>query len=226
VLKTTTGLPHGTVAPIYPQGPVCNVRGLTDLGAYLINQMMDRGMVINIDHMGVKTASAVLDMTEAAGYPGVATTHSWSDGTMIARIANSGGFVSSYASSAEPQAGRGGYLNDWRANMAAAQPGSITGYGFGTDVNGLGNQAAARSNAAQQPLVYPFTALNGVTVQRETVGQRTYDLNTDGMANYGLLADWTADLVLAAGADGPAIKQLLMNSAETYTSMWEAARAW
>ena len=226
VLKTTTGLPHGTVAPVYPQGPICNVRGLTDLGAYLINQMMDRGMVINIDHMGVKTASAVLDMTEAAGYPGVATTHSWSDGTMIARIANSGGFVSSYANSAEPQAGRGGYLNDWRANMAAAQPGSITGYGFGTDVNGLGNQAAARSNAAQQPLVYPFTALNGVTVQRETVGQRTYDLNTDGMANYGLLADWTADLVLAAGADGPAIKQLLMNSAETYTSMWEAARAW
>ncbi|WP_200948686.1 hypothetical protein [Microbacterium sp. Root61] len=226
LLKTVTGLPHGTVAPVYPQGGVCNIRGLTELGGYLIDQMMDRGMVINIDHMGIKTADAVLDQTEAAGYSGVATTHSWSDTSIIARIADAGGFVASYANSAEPQAGRGGFLNDWRDNSAAMSPGSVTGYGFGTDVNGLGNQAAARSNSAELPLVYPFTALNGATVDREMVGQRTYDLNTDGMANYGLLADWTADVVLAAGADGPALKELLMNSAEAYTRMWEAARVW
>lgn len=226
LLKTVTGLPHGTVAPIYPQGGVCNIRGLTDLGRYFVGELMERGMVINVDHMSLKTADAVLDIAEAEGYPGVATTHTWADRTMIARIADVGGFVGSYANAAHTQDGRPGFLDEWQANRDAAAPGSIAAYGFGTDVNGLGDQAYARADAAASPLVYPFTALNGTTVDRFTMGQRTFDLNSDGMATYGLLADWTADVVAQAGADGPLLRQQLMSGAEDWTHMWEASLAW
>ena len=41
----------------------------------------------------------------------------------------------------------------------------------------------------------PFTSpINGVTLDRERTGQRTWDLNTDGVANYGLVPDWIADM--------------------------------
>lgn len=225
-LLSTSGLPAGTVAPVYPQGPVCNIRGLTDLGGYLVDRAMQRGMMIHIDHMSVKTADAVLTMAEQRHYPGVITAHTWSDRAMIARIANVGGFVASYANAAHTQDGRPGFVDEWRANRAAAGPGAITAYGFGSDVNGLGDQAYARADAASDPIVYPLTALNGTTLAKYTVGQRTYDVNVDGVATYGLQADWTVDVVHAAGADGALLKQQLMSGAEDYVRVWEAAIAW
>ncbi|MEQ6899329.1 hypothetical protein [Microbacterium sp. KR10-403] len=226
-LLSSSGLPAGTVLPVYPTGPLCNVRGLTDLGRYLVDRAMDRGMMIHIDHMGVKTADAVLDIAAARHYPGVITAHTWSDPAVIARIADLGGFVGSYATAAyDDEDKHGGFIDVWRENNAAANPGAITGYGFGTDVNGLGDQAAARSDAATNPLEYPATALNGVTLDRFTMGERTFDLNTDGVATYGLQADWTVDIVQQAGPDAAKLKAQLMNGAEAYTEVWEAARAW
>jgi microsomal dipeptidase-like Zn-dependent dipeptidase len=212
-------LPPGAVLPVYPSGKICNIRGLTTLGRYLIQKMMDRGMIIHIDHMSVKTAQATLDMVTAANYPGVATVHSWSDGPIIDRILAAGGFVASYANSV-PE-----FLAEWRANRARPHGGSITGYGFGTDVNGLGDQANPRPNAATNPLAYPFTAPNGTTVSRQVWGTRTFDVNTDGAAQYGLFADWTTDLIQQAGADSTTLRNQLMGGAETYVRMWEAARA-
>ena len=51
-----------------------------------------------------------------------------------------------------------------------------------------------RLDAGASPLTYPFTAPNGTTVDRQVFGSRTFDLNTDGVAQYGLYADWTTDL--------------------------------
>jgi microsomal dipeptidase-like Zn-dependent dipeptidase len=212
-------LPPGAVLPVYPSGKICNTRGLTNLGRYLIQQMMARGMVIHVDHMSVKTAQAVLDMAGAANYPGVTSVHSWSDPVMIDRILALGGFVATYAN-AVPE-----FLSEWRANRAAPHGNTITGYGYGTDVNGLGDQANPRPNAAASPLVYPFTAPNGTTVARQVFGTRTFDLNTDGAAQYGLFADWTTDLIQQAGADAAELRRQLMNGAEAYTRMWEAAIA-
>ena len=82
-----------------------------------------------------------------------------------------------------------------------------------------------RLNAGASPLTYPFTAPNGTTVARNVMGTRTFDLNTDGVAQYGLYADWITDLIQQAGADGPLLRQQLMSGAEAYTVMWEKARA-
>jgi microsomal dipeptidase-like Zn-dependent dipeptidase len=219
-------VPAGTIAPIYPSGPICNTRGLTTLGTYFVKQLIKRKMIIHIDHMGVKTATATLDIAEQAGYPGVVSVHTWADRAIVDRVLKLGGFVASYAYAAS-DAGNGepDFLSEWRANRALTNGGKITGYGVGTDVNGFAPQAPPRVNAASSPLTYPFTAPNGTTVSRQTFGSRTFDLNTDGVAQYGLYADWIQDLIQQAGSDGPLLRQQLMSSAEAYTAMWEKARA-
>jgi len=214
------GLPAGAILPVYPSGKICNTRGLTALGTYLIQQMISRGMIIHVDHMGVKTAQAVLDLVDAARYPGVTSVHTWADRALVDRIVARGGFVASYAFAADPAEGEPGFLAEWRANKALPHGASITGYGFGSDVNGLGPQAPPRGS---DPLTYPFTAPNGTTVSKQVYGSRTFDLNTDGVAQYGLYADWTTDLIRHAGSDGPLLRQQLMSGAEAYTRMWEQA---
>ncbi|MFI5845091.1 hypothetical protein ACIA8K_35850 [Catenuloplanes sp. NPDC051500] len=217
------GLPAGTILPVYPSGPICNTHGLTPIGAYLIARMMDRGMIIHIDHMGVRTASAVLDQAEAAGYPGVVSVHSWSDPAIIHRILDLGGFAAGYAHAATDAGdGEAPFLDEWRTNT---QGHPVSGYGVGSDVNGLGPQAPPQLNPPAGPQTYPFTAPNGTTVDRQVFGTRTFDLNTDGVAQYGLYADWVTDLIRQAGPDGALLKNQLMNGAEVYTAMWEAARA-
>ncbi|MDQ3136224.1 MAG: membrane dipeptidase [Gemmatimonadota bacterium] len=47
----------------------CNSRGLTTLGAHLIRSMMNKGMIIDIDHMGMHTTDGVLALTSPRGYP-------------------------------------------------------------------------------------------------------------------------------------------------------------
>ncbi|GGN40728.1 microsomal dipeptidase-like Zn-dependent dipeptidase [Actinoplanes campanulatus] len=226
LLALGISLPAGTVLPVYPSGKICNTRGLTELGTYLVEAMMARGMIIHLDHMGVKTASAVLDLAERAGYPGVTSVHTWSDPSMVNRLLGLGGFVASYAFSATDDGqGTGTFLDEWRTHRALANGSKITGYGVGTDVNGLGTQAAPRLNAGSSPLTYPFTAVNGTTVTRQVYGTRTFDLNTDGVAQYGLYADWVTDLINQAGSDGPLLRSQLLSGAEAYTVMWERARA-
>ncbi|BCY05237.1 hypothetical protein [Actinoplanes sp. L3-i22] len=226
LLSLGVGLPAGTILPVYPSGKICNVRGLTALGTYLVQKMMARGMIIHIDHMGVKTASAVLDLAEQAHYAGVTSVHSWADRTLVNRVLGVGGFVATYAFAAtDDGSGTPAFLDEWRANKALGNGSKITGYGVGTDVNGLGTQAEPRLTAGSSPLIYPFKALNGTTVSRQIWGTRTFDLNTDGVAQYGLYADWITDLTNQAGSDKALLTQQLMSGAEAYVEMWEKARS-
>ena len=47
----------------------CNGRGLTPLGVHLIGAMMDRGMIIDIDHMSWNTINQTLIQTHGKRYP-------------------------------------------------------------------------------------------------------------------------------------------------------------
>src|SRR5205823_449282 len=49
-LLNSLGVPPGTL-PVYPAAPHCNTRGLTDLGAHTVEDMMNKGMIVNPDHM-------------------------------------------------------------------------------------------------------------------------------------------------------------------------------
>ncbi len=57
-------------------GGHANVRSLNKYGVILLEEMMKRGMVIDIDHMSEKSTDKALDMAEASDYP-LITSHSW-----------------------------------------------------------------------------------------------------------------------------------------------------
>ncbi|WP_230930999.1 dipeptidase [Dietzia aurantiaca] len=211
----SAGAPDGAVIPVYPAGPLCNVRGLTPLGEYAVHATMDRGMVINIDHMSHKAAVRTLDIAEEAGYAGLVTDHSWSNEAIIRRIHEAGGFVSGYAGL--------GFLPEWREVTAGATR-PWQGFGYGSDVNGLAPLPDPRPDAEWDPLRYPFTAPNGAEMDRWVFGERIYDINRDGVAQYGLYADWIADLLHTAGPDREELRRQLMGGAEAWTATWESGR--
>src|SRR5258708_29555904 len=101
--------------------------------------------------------------------------------------------------------------------MAASDPAYRVGFGFGSDENGLAEQPGP----SNQPISYPFKSYVGnVTFGREQWGQRTFDLNTDGLANYGMYADWLHSVQLAGGA---ALMNTMFQGAEAYLETWERA---
>ena len=72
-------------------------------------------------------------------------------------------------------------------------------------------------------VTYPFTGLNGVRIDRQHAGKRVYDINKDGVAQYGLYPDWIQDLRKVAGRDGDKIVDDMTRGAEAYLQMWERA---
>ena len=206
-------LPKGTL-PVYGPPPHCNARGLTPLGEFLIEEMIDRGLMIELYHEGEKTAKRVLELAEARGYSGVIASHSWSDPHMWSRIYKLGGFAEPITSGAE------GFIGEWQELRDARDKRFKFGIGFGADANGFHAQPPARGADKPSPVSYPFNSLDGrVTFGQQVSGQRVYDVNVDGVAHYGLHPDWMEQLRLLA----PPIAGDLMNGAEAYLQTWERA---
>jgi hypothetical protein len=187
-------LPPTVSNPVYGPPPHCNDRGLTGIGAYLINKMIDRHFIIEADHMGEVTADMTMDILEARGYPGVINSHSdWSSDPTIARIRAVGG-------------------------VAGYNKSTSSGTGLGSDINGLSSQPGPGST----PITYPFRSRDRhMFFDRETYGDRTFDFNVDGVATYGLWIDWI-EALQAAGNERRL--RALFHSAEDYLQMWQAAR--
>ncbi len=87
----------GAIAPVYGPGPHCNQQGLTELGVYLLEQMIKRHVIIEIDHMDARTGDAALGVIESHHYSGVISPHDWSSPEQYPRIYNTGGFVNPIA---------------------------------------------------------------------------------------------------------------------------------
>ncbi|UNK69621.1 discoidin domain-containing protein [Microbacterium sp. H1-D42] len=209
-------LPPGVEVPQYSAGKNCNTRGLTSLGEYTLKAMMARNMMIELDHMSVKSASRSFDLIEAAGYPGVLSSHSWMDERMVDRLYRLGGFKSGYPHDAA------GFVSEWQRD-ATARNAAGGGYGFGLDFNGVGSHPGGGTAAV--PVSYPFTSADGSTVmERQVTGQRTFDINTDGFVHSGLLPDYVEQLRINGGGD--AIVDDLMRGAEAYLGTWSATTAY
>ena len=201
----------GNPAPVYGPGPQCNTRGLTGLGAYLIKRMIEQHLLIQLDHMDSKTATAALAIAEASNYSGVVSAHCCSSPQLFRRIYATGGFITPPVEPSEA------FLGTWKADTAMSDARYRIGFGYGSDENGLADQPGT-DNAR---ITYPFKAYDGrVTFTREQWGQRTFDLNTDGLANYGMYADWLHALQVQGGA---ALMNSMFQGAEAYLEMWERA---
>lgn len=198
-----------------------NARGLTPEGEIAIREMMKRGMLIDVDHMSELTmdrAIAIAESIPGGGYPVVAGHTNIRNGgaksserditpTQAQRIGRLGGMV-----------GLGGEgLNALEYAPRFKRVADLTGNraGFGTDLNGLVKGNPPRAAAA---------SIYGASFQPHTDpgSPKQWRLNVDGVAHYGMLADFVKDMRNApngaAIVDGP-----LMSGAEAFASMWEKA---
>jgi hypothetical protein len=205
--------------PMYPSGLQCNAEGLTPLGRYLISKMIAQHMLIEVDHLSEPARDAVLAIAERARYP-LISSHNGTGGKWtpaeLARLYKLGGFAAVTPDVAPALAAKVADMSSFK------DPRRYVGIGVGTDTGGFALLPGPRPDAAQHPLRYPFKSFDGtVTFVRERTGTRTFDLNRDGVAHYGLMADLLADMQREPG--GRRAMSLLFRSAEAYLEMWERA---
>jgi microsomal dipeptidase-like Zn-dependent dipeptidase len=206
----------GGLLPVYGNGPQCNKRGLTDLGEFAIRELMRRKMLVDPDHMSVLGRRQSLALLESQDYSGVVSSHSWSTDDAYPRIARAGGFNAPYAGSSE------GFVRQWQDLVKTAKPARYRfGIGYGADMNGFGGQGPPRGDDKPNKVQYPFKSWDGgTTLDKQIWGERTWNINTDGVAHYGLYPDWVEDLRKLAG-DG-IVRDLAMGT-EAYLQTWERA---
>jgi microsomal dipeptidase-like Zn-dependent dipeptidase len=202
-------------------GRVCNSRGLTDLGEYAVRKLMDEHMLIEVDHLSEWAREKVLSIAEERHYP-LVSSHTntgglWTDDE-LRRLYALGGFAAARIDDASklPPA----ILRFRRFGGA----GRAAGVGLGTDTGGFNALPAPAADAAKRPLRYPFRAFaGGVRFKRQRTGMRTFDVNTDGVAHYGLLADLLANV--AREKNGRRALDLLFHGAAAYLRTWRLTGA-
>lgn len=238
------GETDGYVAPAYPEAPHCNARGLSELGIHVLEGMLDKGMIFDPDHMsaaGQRQAlnhiqheiipaeqAAAAEERRAPVQPAVFSSHSWANDVTYQRIYQLDGVVAPRTASADAFVDRWVRHRGW-ADQWTQDEDYRFGLGFGADTNGLGAQPGPRSGPTR-PVDYGQgweAPVGGVTIEQHTSGVRTYDITEDGVAHYGLFADWLRELRLAADelapADGggEAIMEDMLAGPEAYLQMWE-----
>lgn len=224
--------PVGTLAPfigvlLEPGGTeeVCQSHGMTPLGEFLIEQMMQRGMIVEIDHLPRRSYKRVFEMLEQNDYPAVGT-HGMNN---FGKLYELGG-VSKTGFSRCRSADTTATVDDgFQARLAQIEDaGAFPAEGFGFDLNGFAGAPGPRFGPnsgcrdQEDPVTYPFTSYAGdVTFHEPQLGNRTVDFNTEGMAHVGLIPELIEDI----RGDGVSDAELepLFKSAEGYIRMWEKA---
>lgn len=206
------GLP--ALLPVYPKGPHCNPLGLSKLGEYALRGMMDRNMIVELDHMSAKAAGRTLDIMESEGYPGGVSSHSWMAEEYMDRMFALGGFAAQYGYGAEA------FVDGWQKTREMRDKYQVS-LGFGADMNGFGGTPPPPGKNAK--ISYPFTSADGGSVlEKQKTGERTWDYNTEGVSHYGMLPDWIESM---RQLGGDAIIDDLEGSAQSYLSTWQATKS-
>lgn len=205
---------------------LCNRRGLTDLGDFLIQEMIRRRMMIETDHISRKASARILDITERLGYPVINSHGTWGGTEALRdRVAAQGGVTASF----------GGSRGEWvdklvrdgnRPRPDSQKVGPFGGAGFASDVNGIAQLANNPGSAENEARLYPFTSVDGrIVFHKQKTGDREFGLyDGRGVAHYGLYPDQIADMMLHSDRPQELIEDAvnqLFTSAEAYLRMWE-----
>lgn len=206
-------------------GEYCQNHGLTDLGEFLMHEMMKRGMVIEVDHMPRKSYKRAYEILEEFDYPAVGSHGRNNNG----RLYQLGGVSKFNFGRCRFKDAPSSMDNSLQARVQLMRDvGAFEAEGFGFDLNGFAGAPGPRfgenSNCADPQtdagITYPFTSYAGdITLQQPVVGERTLDFNTEGMVHLGLVAELIEDV----RRDGVTDEELepLFKSAEGYLRMWE-----
>lgn len=204
----------------------CQVAGMTQLGEHLVSEIMRKGMILELDHFPRKSYRRAFEMIEANDYPATGTHGLDNDGKLYALGGVSTAGFGRCQSRDETATMDNGFQN--RLERIIDNDG-YPGLGFGFDLNGFAGAPGPRfgersrcDSPQTKPVTYPFKSFAGdVTFTEPSVGDRTLDFNTEGMAHIGLVAELIEDV----RHDGVTDEELepLFRSAEAYIRMWEKA---
>ncbi len=211
------------------QGEYCQTHGLTPLGEGLVEELMDRGMLIDVAHLPQRALGRTFELLEANDYPALNTHGGNSDGRLYALGGLSGtGFPRCSTPGAPGNMVR-------RLTSAVAHRESLGAYpaeALAFDFNGFAGGPRPRFGEdtgcgpdQENPITYPFTSHNGdISFEQPHLGEREVDFNTEGMIHVGLLPE----LLEEVRRDGATDAQIepLFRSAEAYIRMWETAAAY
>lgn len=208
------------------EGDHCQAFGLTPLGETLLREMMQRGMIVELDHLPRRAYARAFELLEENDYPPVGT-HARTNGGRV--YALGGLSITGLGRCGEP--GRSGAMGRGFVERIRfiEENGGYPAEGFGFDLNGFAGAPRPRfgpetgcAEPQENPMEYPFTSYRGdVTFTEPHLGERDVDFDTEGMIHLGLLPEVIED----ARRDGMTDEELapLFRSAEAYLRMWERA---
>ena len=215
-----TGRPFETSECPHPEyGTECNTKGLTELGEYLIDRLMDNHMLIEVDHLSERARLRVLEIAKERNYP-LVSSHTGSGGFWrkedLKTLFGAGGFATARPDTAAKLAKR---ILELARQRKGDGPMPV---GLGTDTGGFAATVEPDPAAAQRPLRYPFRSYDGkVRFVCAVAGERKFDLNKEGVATYGQYTDLLAYMRRQTG--GREASRLLFSSAEAYLRTWRRA---
>jgi microsomal dipeptidase-like Zn-dependent dipeptidase len=205
-----------------PKGHVNDI-GLTGLGKFAVLEMMKLGMIIDIDHMSDLSQNDTLDIAERSGndYPinighngieNFRTSERIASLNTVKRIAAlKGVFGIGTADSEAHKYDAQTFISSFNEVWLAMGGNSYGAVAIGTDVNGMERLPRASQNLNSATFYSGFP--------KSKTGNKEWDYTTDGVAHYGLMADFLKDV---RNRD-PLVHENLMNSAEHFVRMWEKA---
>jgi microsomal dipeptidase-like Zn-dependent dipeptidase len=203
-------------------GDYCQNATLTNLGEFLLDELMARGMIIEVDHLPQRAYQRAFEKLAAADYPAVGTHGRHFNGLLyqLGGISKTG---FGRCRSATPGSTVAGYIN--RIQLIA-QNGGYPAEGFGFDLNGFAGARGPRFGEGvcpapqEDPITYPFSSFAGdVEFTQPVIGDRTLDFNYEGLVHIGLLPELIEDARRDALSDADI--EPLFRSAEGYIRMWE-----
>lgn len=208
-------------------GDWCQAAGMTDQGRLLMQGIMARGIVPDLDHLPRRSYIEAFDMLEAADYPSAATHRNLYDGRLW-DIGGTSALHMARCADGTPGSLFSPFLAQRDARVAAGLHPAV---GFAFDFNGLAGVPAPRfgersgcDQPQEDPVRYPFASYDGgVMFTQPFMGERAVDFNTEGMIHIGLVPELIEDARRTGTTDEEL--EVLFRSAEGYIRMWERAEA-
>lgn len=207
------------------EGEYCQNHGLTDLGEFLIDEMMARGMILELDHLPQRGFVRAYEILEENDYPAAGTHGRNQDGELYALGGVSKTNIGRCRNPDEP----GATLSSLADRVALIEEnGGYPAEGFGFDLNGFAGARGPRfgdgacPEEQSDPVTYPFRSFaDDVEFTAPSVAERDIDFNTEGFVHIGMLPELLED----ARGDAVSDDELepLFRSAEGYVRMWEKA---